>query len=117
MRDLKAFADIPGYPCPTVVTGIRKRPDIVIPHQEKTVIILELTCGFVTNVIENAARKIGQYNSAIADLKRKYEKVTFVNLSMSVLGFICRDEYGSGILYELKSIGLSEHHSKTLLDR
>ena len=30
MRNLKVFADIPGYPCPTVVTGTLKRPDIII---------------------------------------------------------------------------------------
>ena len=63
LRDLKVFADIPGYPCPTVVTGTLKRPDVIMVYQEKTVIVLELTCGFVTNVKENCARKVGKYKS------------------------------------------------------
>ena len=35
LRGLRIFADIPGYPCPTVVTGTLKRPDVVIVFQEK----------------------------------------------------------------------------------
>ena len=35
LRDLKVFADIPGYPCPTIVTGTLKRPDVIIVYQEK----------------------------------------------------------------------------------
>ena len=112
LRGLRIFADIPGYPCPTVVTGTLKRPDVVIVYQEKIVIVLELTCGFITNVKENCARKIGKYNSTIVDLKKQFEKVTFVNLSMSALGLICRDDNGNGIMQALKSIGLSELQSK-----
>ena len=82
-------------------------------YQEKTVIVLELTCGFVTNVKENCARKVGKYNSTIVDLKKKYEKVAFLNLSMSALGSICKDDDGNGILQALKSIGLSELLSKS----
>ena len=88
LRDLKAFADIPGYPCPTVFTGTLKRPDIIIVYQEKIVIVLELTWGFITNVKDNCARKIGKYSSTIVYLMEKYEKVKFVNLSMSALGLI-----------------------------
>ena len=115
LRDLKVFADIPGYPCPTVVTGTLKRPDVIMVYQEKTVIVLELTCGFVTNVKENCARKVGKYNSTIVDLKKKYEKVTFVNLSMSALGLICKDDDGNGIMQALKSIGLSEILSTNII--
>ena len=115
LRDLKVFADIPGYPCPTIVTGTLKRPDVIIVYQEKIVIVLELTCGFVTNVKENCARKVGKYNSTTVDLKKKYEKVTFVNLSMSALGLICRDDDGNGILQALKSIRLLEHLSKNII--
>ena len=115
LRDLKVFADIPGHPCPTVVTGTLKRPDVIMVYQEKTVIVLELTCGFVTNVKENCARKVGKYNSTIVDLKKKYEKVTFVNLSMSALGMICKDDDGNGILQALKSIGLSQLLSKNII--
>ena len=84
-------------------------------YQEKIVIVLELTCGFVTNMKENCARKVGKYNSTTVDLKKKYEKVTFVNLSMSALGLICRDDDGNGILQALKSIGLSELLSKNII--
>ena len=91
------------------------RPDIIIVYQEKIVIVLELTCGFVTNVKENCARKIRKYNSTILDLNEKYEKATFVNLSMSALGLICKDDDGNGILQALKSIGLSELASKNIV--
>ena len=72
-------------------------------------------CGFVNNVKENCARKIGKYNSTIVNLKRKYEKVTSVNLGMSALGLICRDDDGYGILQVLKSTGLSELLSKNTI--
>ena len=65
---------------------------------------------------ENCARKVGKYNSTIVDLKKKYENLTFVNLSMSALGLICRDDDGNGILQALKSIGISELLSETLLE-
>ena len=115
MRDLKASADIPGYPWPRVVTGTRKRPDIITVHQEKTVIILKLTCGFVTNEKGNVARKIGKYNPTIVDLQRKYKKVTSMNLSMSAQGLISKDKEGSGILQESKSIALSEQYSNSIV--
>ena len=63
------------------------------------------------------ARKIRKYNSAIIDLKRKYKKVTYVNLSMNTLGLICRDNDGHGILQELKSMGFLNIIQKALLDR
>ena len=107
MRDLKLFADIPGYPCPTVVTGTLKRPDIIIVDQEKIALVLELTCGFVTNVKENSERKTEKYNCTIINMKKKYEKVSFVNLSMSALGLICNDKDENGILQKLRSIGIS----------
>ena len=74
LRDLTIFADIAGYPCPTVVTGTLTRLDFIIVFQKKSFIVLELTCGFVTNAKENCARKIGKYNSTIVNLRKKYEK-------------------------------------------
>ena len=116
LRGLRIFADIPGYPCPTVVTGTLNRPDVIIVCQEKIVIVLELACGFITNVKENCARKIGKYNSTIVDLKKQFERVTFVNLSMSALGLICRDDNGNGIIQALKSIGLANGNDPGLAD-
>ena len=115
LRDVRIYADIQGYPCPTVVTGTLKRPDVIIVYQEKIVIILELTCGFVTNVEKNHTRKEQKYKATRIDLKKKYEKVRFVNLSMSALGLICKRVKGSGIFHELEGIGLSVLESKNIV--
>ena len=74
-----------------------------------------VTCGFVTNVKENGARKVERYKYTMVDLKKKYEKVIFVNLSMSALGLICRDTDENGILQELGSIGHSVLESKNIV--
>ena len=84
LSDWRIFADIPGYPCPTVVIGTRKRTDVILVHQENAVTVLELTCGFVNNVKGNGARKVERYKSTIVDLKKKYEKVMCVNMSMNM---------------------------------
>ena len=67
---------------------------------------------FFTNVKEHAARKRGKYNSTIDNLKKTCKKVIFMNLNMSALGLMCRSDDESGLLQELKSIGLLELQSK-----
>ena len=46
----------------------------------------ELTVGFETNVDKNSANKENRYQELLITLRDQYEKVTFVNLSMSSIG-------------------------------
>ena len=81
------YADIPGFSSPCVVTGEEQRPDIVIKIND-SLWILELTVGFETNIRKNYDRKLTNYEKLISDLKKRYSKVTYVNLSMGACGVI-----------------------------
>ena len=88
LKDVQIYADLPGYNCPTTVTRSLKRPDLILVHRKGNVIVVELTCGFITKVQENSERKQTSYNETLQDLNARYKNATFVNLSMSALGLI-----------------------------
>ena len=64
---------------------------------------------------ENGARKAERQKSTIVNPKKMCEKVTFVNLSKSARGLICRDTAENGISKELGSIRISVLESKIIL--
>ncbi|CAB3997596.1 reverse transcriptase [Paramuricea clavata] len=79
------YADLPGYISPSVITGDELRPDLLITLENKCIYILELTVGFESN-LTNATRKRQKYQDLINEQLKNYEKVKFVNLSISSLG-------------------------------
>ena len=52
----------------------------------KKIDIVELTVGYETNLEKNAKRKKAKYSELVIDQSDHFEKVNFVNISMSSLG-------------------------------
>ena len=69
-----------------IITGDELRPDLLITLENKCIYILELTVGFESNLLTNATRKRQKYQDLINEQLKNYEKVKFVNLSISSLG-------------------------------
>ena len=80
------YADIPGFPSPSIITGDALRPDLLLKTKDNCLYILELAIGFEKNLSNNAERKRLKYSRLVSDLRSQYKSVTFVNLSMSSLG-------------------------------
>ena len=106
-----AYADLPYFLSPCLITGDSIRPDLLLPTDDKILYILELTVGFETNIPNNSDRKTAKYSSLINDLSPSYSKVVFVNLFMGaigVMGYSCSSLLS--LLHEL-------HFDKTITKR
>ena len=97
------YADIPGFVNPSVITGDRLRPHLLLMTENRCLYILELTVGYESNLQVNANRKRQKYLDLIKDQEADYDKVKFVNLSLSTLGVFSRSsENFDGMLRSLK---------------
>ena len=108
----RIYADLEGYISPSIISGEDKRPDIIIVKRD-TVYIFELTIGFETNISTNSERKKNKYSQLLEDLKSRYTKVKFINLSMGAIGI-----YGDtcfNLKSVLKHLGLKENEVNYLL--
>ena len=88
--NLKYYVDIPGSELPSVITGVERRPDIVIRDKNKLYII-ELTVGFIRRILINAERELKHYENLCKELSQGFENVIYVNLSKGALGLIGKD--------------------------
>ena len=80
------FVDLPSFPFPSVLTGDSLCPDLLLETADKILYILELTIGFETNITCNAERKEAKYSTLVKNLRKFYQDVKFINLSISCLG-------------------------------
>lgn len=108
--NVTVYADLDGYPSPSVITGDELRPDIVV-IKGNLLYILELTVGFETNISKNAERKEQKYADLIENLRgsrgqNKYNNVHFINLSLGALGIIGKESQNLKTM--LQEIGLSK---------
>ena len=56
--EYRIFGDLPGFNNPSIITGERYRPDLLLENTNKSVLyIIELTVGFDSNLESNAHRK------------------------------------------------------------
>ena len=95
-----------------MISGEDKRQDIIIVERD-TVYIFELTIGFETNISTNSERKKNNFSQLLEDLKSRYKKVKFINLSMGAIGI-----YGDtcfNLKSVLKHLGLNENEVNYLL--
>ena len=102
----RIYADIEGYISPSIISGEDKCPDIIMVERDN-VYIFELTIGFETNVSTNSERKMNNYSQLLEDLKSRYKKVKFINLSMGAIAI-----YGDtcfNLKSVLKHLGLNEN--------
>ena len=65
--------------------------------------------------MENSERKQTSYNETLQDLNARYENATFVNLSMSALGLIGKNDSEQNLFNALTSIGVPKENAKTSL--
>ena len=86
MHNWPIYADLPSFPSPSLISGDTFRPDLILHNKHTNAIyILELTVGFESNLSE---RKLNKYRPLVLSLSSSYQKVKFVNVSMSALGAI-----------------------------
>ena len=85
LQHAKIFADIPGFLSTSIITGHDLRPDLLLSLSNKSLYILELTVGYESNLRSNAERKKQKYRELVQQLTNDYEKVNFLNLSISAL--------------------------------
>ena len=107
--NLKYYVDIPGSELPSVITGVERRPDIVIRDKNKLYMI-EITVGFETRISINAERKLKHYENLCKELSQGFESVIYVNLSMGALGLIGKD---SKKFYDLLKMTLKLEKDQT----
>ena len=88
------YADLPAFISPSVITGDKLRPDLVLTLTTKCIYILELTIGFESNLHTNTKRKRQKYEELINEQQNNYEKVKFVNMSLSSLGVFSQSSIG-----------------------
>ena len=88
------YVDLPGYISPCVLTGDKLRPDLLITLRTICIYILELTIEYESNLQNNATRKGQKYENLIKEQQKHYEKVKFVNLSISSLGVFSESSLG-----------------------
>ena len=86
VKGSKLYVDLPGFITPSVITGDELRPDLLLSIENKLLYILELTVGFETNLKINSDRKLKKYFPLISDQENNFDKVKFVNVSISSLG-------------------------------
>ena len=79
-------ADLPDCIIPSVITGDKLRPDLLLTLNKKCIYILELTLGFEFNLLAYTIRKKKKYNELIKEQCKIYDKVKFINLSISSFG-------------------------------
>ena len=90
LQNAKLYVDLPGFINPSVVTGDSLRPDLLLAIEKKCLYVLELTVGYESNLQINANRKRQKYHDLIKDQESYYDKLQFVNLSLSTLGVFGR---------------------------
>ena len=94
------FADLPGFSNPSIITGDKHRPDLLLTTKDNCLYILELTLGYETHLRNNTERKQSKYAALIQDQMNNFKTVKFVNLSLSALSVF--DQESSPFIEMLK---------------
>ena len=79
------YVYLPGFTSPSVVTGNKHQPDLLLTTKHNCLYILELTVGYETN-LRNENRKHEKYKELIRELNSHFTTVKFINLSISATG-------------------------------
>ena len=81
LQHAKIFADIPGFPSTSVITGDDLQPDLLLQLSDISLYILDFTVGYESSLGSNAERKKQKYGELVQQLKNDYDKVNFVSRS------------------------------------
>ena len=104
------YVDLPGFISPSVVTGDKYRPDLLLTTKDNCLYILELTVGYETNLRNNINRKHEKYKELIRELNNHFTTIKFINLSISAIGVF--EKESSTFLKMLKDLDIDENHIK-----
>ena len=110
VKGFKLCVDLPGFITSSVITGDELRPDLLLAIENKLSYILELTVGFETNLKINSDRKLKKYLPLISDQENNFDKVKFVNVSISSLGVFGQST--NTFIDMLKDLKFDEQHIK-----
>ena len=80
VKTCNIYADLPGFISPSVITGDKLRPDLVLTLTTKCIYILKLTIEFESNLLTNTKRKRQKYEELINEQQNNYEKVKSICL-------------------------------------
>ncbi len=67
------FADLPGFSNPSIITGDKHRPDLLLMTKDNCLYILELTVGYETNLRNNIERKRSKYAVLIKEQMKHFK--------------------------------------------
>ena len=115
LRSAKLYVDLPGYLSPGNITGDNLRPDVLLSTADNILYIIELTVGFETNLNNNTNRKELKYRSLRADLAKDYNKIKFVNLSVSCFGIFGNSS--ESFLQMCSETGIDNRHLKFIISK
>ena len=97
----KLYVHLPGFISPSVITGNQLRPDLLLPIENEV-----LYMKFCTNSV----RKHEKCLPLIADQKKKYNQIKFINVSVTSLGVFAESTKSLfGMVQDLK---YDEQHIK-----
>ena len=104
-----------SFPSPSVITGDSLRPDLLLETADKILYILELTIGFETNIKCNAERQEAKYSTLVKNLRKFYEDVKFINLSLSCLGIY--DQSFTKFMDMCNDLKFDSRHQKYIISK
>ena len=102
------YVDLPGYKSPSIVTGDTYRPDLLLSTSTGVLYVVELTVGFESNLQKNVERKKSKYKELIREQNEHFNRVKFVNLSISSLGVFAKE--CSSFIEMLNDLDFQKHH-------
>ena len=107
--------ELQTFKSPCIITGDTCRPDLVIEVSSRSLIILELTVGYETNLEKNYLRKKEKYKRLIDELKIKYGSINYVNLSMGSIGTVFEKSKTSEKISQ--ELGIEENNYNYLMKK
>ena len=105
---LSLYVHLPGYKSPSYVTGDTYRPDLPVLTSTGVLYVVELTVGFESNLQKNVERKKSRYKELIREQNEHFNRVKFVNLSISSLGVFAKE--CSSFIEMLNDLDFQKHH-------
>ena len=88
---------------------------MLLSRAKRRLYIIELTVDFETNLDNNARRKEIKYSPLLTDLGNDYQKIEFINLTMSCLGIF---GHSSGSFVKMcTKLGFDNHHISFIISK
>ena len=105
IKSIDIHTDIPGYKCPTMITGKNQRPELTV-ISNSTLYLLELTVSYEANIDLNSKRKEENCRTLMDRLAQVYNSTQFVILSMGALGVY--GETSTSVIKLLSDLGMNQ---------